>query len=83
MPFYFEVKNVGNCLLNRLNPGITKLENLTTFGADQVVMLPVAVGLFEFCLGVPKLVSTYQVTGNKKVQCIIYRGPAYTDVTVF
>jgi len=66
-----------------MDPGITKFNDFTAIDTNDVVMLVIAVRLFELSHIFPKLMFGNQVTGNKQLQCVVHCSPANPVFLVF
>jgi len=77
-----KVVDLGHHFLNTLDPGIAEFKELIAVHADQVVVLPVAVGALILGLFVTKLMFDNQVTVDKKVECVVHRRPAYANAVL-
>lgn len=73
-----EFIDIGDHLLNALDPRIAEFEELVTVDADQMVVLPVAVRAFVFGLAVPELMTYDQITCDEQFERIVHGSPADT-----
>jgi hypothetical protein len=70
-------------ILDVLDSRIAKLNHFVTVGANEVIVLLVAVRFFVLCQILAKLVLAHQVAFDKQIQRIINRGPTHAVVFVF
>ena len=47
MAFYFKFEHLSHGFFGFVESGVTKLENFPAIEADEVVVLPVAIGFFK------------------------------------
>jgi hypothetical protein len=77
-----KMKNFFCGLLNILNPGIAKFDNLVTIGADQVIVLLVTIRFLVLGQVLAKLVLTHQVALHQQVEGVVNRCPAYAVILI-
>ena len=80
---YLKMEHLTHHILNGLNPRIAELHHFVAIGADQVIVLFEAVGLFVLRQIFAKLMLRYQVTVHQYIQRIVHRGPAHPVLLVF
>ena len=83
MVLYLEFEQTAHHALNLLYARIAKLHDFTTVDTDDVVVLFIAVRLFELGHILPKLVLGYQVARYEQFEGIINGGPANAVFFIF
>ncbi len=78
-----EIEQFPYHVLDLLHTRVAKLDHFAAVGADNVVVLLVAVRLFILRQVFPELVFFHQVAGHQQFQRIVHRGTAYAVVAVF
>ena len=71
MSLYLERIDVCDHFLDLLDARITKLHDMVTIQADQMIMLPKAEGRFILGLRVSELMADYEVGIHKQTERII------------
>jgi len=81
----FDVKfhQIGNGVLYFLYPGITKLNHLPTFLADQVIMLSALICLFKLGDVFTKLMFDHQIAFLEQFNGIVKCGAADPVILIF
>jgi hypothetical protein len=83
MVLNLEFKQTPHHALDLLYARIAKLHHFTAVDTNNMVMLFIAIRLFELGHVLPKLVLGYQVAGYKQFQCVINGGPANAVFFIF
>src|SRR5690606_37989396 len=83
MIVYFNVKDILYGLFDALTTRVTKFNNFTSIGYNDMVVLLVKIRFFVMCLVLPKLMTAYQTTFQKQFYRIVKGCPANTVVFVF
>ena len=82
MVFDFDIKYLLKGRFYCLNARIAEFHYTVAFGADQVIVLLVAVGLLVLRQILSELMLAYKVALNQEVQRVINGRPAYTVIFV-
>ena len=69
-------------LLDPLNSRVAEFKQLVAVHADEMVVLPIAIGTFVFRLFVAKLVSYDQIALDQEVQGVVHGSPAHLNALV-
>lgn len=83
MAGYGEVIGVFHQFLDGLYAGIAKFKNAVGFGADGMVVLPVAVGALIEGKVLPKLMLYHKAASKQEVKGVVHSSPAHAVVLVF
>ena len=76
---HLKIVNLGDHLLDGLNPGIAEFEQMIAVQADQMVVLPVAVRALVLRLLLAELVLDNQITLDEQVERIVDGCPTDAD----
>ena len=77
-----KVQQVANHRLDAVDAGVAKLHHLVALGANNVVVLAVAVAFFVLREVAAKLVLAHKALLYKQIQGIIHRGAAHLQVAL-
>ena len=78
-----EIQEITDHIFYLLHAGIAKLHHFAAIGADDVVVLFVAIRLFKLGEVFPELVLFHQITIDEQLQRIVHRSPADAVAAVF
>lgn len=79
----FKTEMLGNRIFNQLNARIAEFVNLSRFNINHVIVLLVAVRLFELRHILTELMLAYQVTRQQQLNGVVQRGSTYAVVLIF